>query len=837
MLRRPTLRSLAATLAATTLLGLGTGTALAAPPGSAPPTAASRVAAVPAQGHARPPAAYAPTGVSDAGTDRDAVQIGRLTPAQLPPARPALPHQTAAQSAHSAAAQSCTPADFSGRTGTALAAYLESSTTDCVNTLFALTGKDAHGVFQESQAIPVAEALKTVAAAYKGDDSSGIQQLVLYLRAAYYVQFYDAADVGPYDDKLTAPVTAAMDAFFANPHSRDVTGANGAILGETVTLTDSANLHQHYLDVYQRLYTAYSSSWDAVSGMDTVVYNANSALWRAANNPAFVTAISGDHGLVNTLNAFVLNHTGMLGGDNTFMVAGAGQDLAAYVQFPALRPTVQPLMLGMLHTARMTGPMAALWVAVAQQSVDFDAANCATYGTCNLPDRLKAAVLTASHTCTPTITVAAQALDATQLAAVCDSLAKQVPWFQNLVRAGGPIPGQTITGETMVVFASRQDYQIYGPAIYNIDTDNGGITETGDPSRPGNAAFSVMYQAPYATDFTANIWNLNHEFTHYLDAVYNTRGDFTAETAVPDVWWIEGIAEYTSYTYRGVADTEALADAPQHTYALSTLFQNTYGNSDTTRTYPWGYLAVRYMWERHPDVMYAMLGHFRTGDYAGGCNVYNALGTKYDADFASWLNGLASAGSGSPTAAFGTSIDRLSVAFTDKSTETGNGRITGWSWNFGDGAGANTQNPTHSYAKPGSYTATLTVTDSNGHTATTTAQVAVSNTAACTGADQRLLDRNCYRADQSAAAGGEDYLYIYLPAGTTQLTVSTTGGSGTAYLYYSPSGWATKSHHSVASTHPGTAQSLTVTNKTAGYRYITLYGATAFNGVTVSAGY
>ena len=90
------------------------------------------------------------------------------------------------------------------------------------------------------------------------------------------------------------------------------------------------------------------------------------------------------------------------------------------------------------------------------------------------------------------------------------------------------------------------------------------------------------------------------------------KGDFTTQISVPDVWWIEGQAEYVSYSYRNVPDTGAISEASIHRYALSTLFQSTYDNSDETRTYPWGYLAVRYMFEKHPSDVMAVLAKFRT---------------------------------------------------------------------------------------------------------------------------------------------------------------------------------------------------------------------------------
>jgi PKD repeat protein len=55
------------------------------------------------------------------------------------------------------------------------------------------------------------------------------------------------------------------------------------------------------------------------------------------------------------------------------------------------------------------------------------------------------------------------------------------------------------------------------------------------------------------------------------------------------------------------------------------------------------------------------------------------------------------------------------IQFTDSSTDI-DGNIISWSWNFGDGTTATTQNPAHQYTKHGKYTVTLQVTNSTGGT-------------------------------------------------------------------------------------------------------------------------
>ncbi|MGD8868680.1 MAG: PKD domain-containing protein, partial [Gemmatimonadales bacterium] len=82
------------------------------------------------------------------------------------------------------------------------------------------------------------------------------------------------------------------------------------------------------------------------------------------------------------------------------------------------------------------------------------------------------------------------------------------------------------------------------------------------------------------------------------------------------------------------------------------------------------------------------------------------------------------AGPQAPVAEFTWNASGLSVDFTDASTDA-DGTVTGWNWDFGDGATSSAQNPSHSYAVGGSYTVTLTVTDDSGATGMTTQTVNV----------------------------------------------------------------------------------------------------------------
>ena len=81
-------------------------------------------------------------------------------------------------------------------------------------------------------------------------------------------------------------------------------------------------------------------------------------------------------------------------------------------------------------------------------------------------------------------------------------------------------------------------------------------------------------------------------------------------------------------------------------------------------------------------------------------------------------------GNNTPTADFSYSNDNLEAQFTDESTDS-DGSIVSWSWDFGDGSSSSSQNPTHLYDAPGTYSVSLTVTDDAGDSGSASKSVTV----------------------------------------------------------------------------------------------------------------
>ena len=138
-----------------------------------------------------------------------------------------------------------------------------------------------------------------------------------------------------------------------------------------------------------------------------------------------------------------------------------------------------------------------------------------------------------------------------------------------------------------------------------------------------------------------------------------------------------------------------------------------------------------------------------------------------------------------PTAAFSSSCTGLTCGFTSTSSDP-DGSISSYSWTFGDGGTATSQNPSHTYAAGGTYTVTLTVTDNQGatdnvsHTVTVTApppptQPPVVNA----GSDETVLVGALYSLTASFSDPDHDGPWTYtIDWGDGSSTSGSTSGEG-----------------------------------------------------------
>jgi PKD repeat protein len=132
----------------------------------------------------------------------------------------------------------------------------------------------------------------------------------------------------------------------------------------------------------------------------------------------------------------------------------------------------------------------------------------------------------------------------------------------------------------------------------------------------------------------------------------------------------------------------------------------------------------------------------------------------------------------------------LTVNFSSAGSTDLDGRITSYAWNFGDGATTTLANPSHTYASPGTYAATLTVTDDHGATSSASLTItatgslrstAINLTARLRAGTVTVNGQVVVQTASGAAVPGATVLVTWtLPGGATANQTATTDSTGVA---------------------------------------------------------
>lgn len=123
-----------------------------------------------------------------------------------------------------------------------------------------------------------------------------------------------------------------------------------------------------------------------------------------------------------------------------------------------------------------------------------------------------------------------------------------------------------------------------------------------------------------------------------------------------------------------------------------------------------------------------------------------------------------------PTATFTVAAAGLDVEVDAAGSEDPDGSIVTYAWDFGDGATASGSTASHTYAEPGTYIITLSVTDDDGETRTTsTSQVMT---------EQVFVAADTFSRTESAGWGTADTGGVWSVTGGSTSAASVSDGSG-----------------------------------------------------------
>ncbi|WP_394391352.1 M9 family metallopeptidase [Shewanella woodyi] len=522
---------------------------------------------------------------------------------------------------------------FIGLSGSALVTELAKSDPQCVSPLYSLKGADATALFSEANMLSVANGITSRAPEYTGLDSTGIESLIYFQRAALYVQFYSPEDVPAYSSAVKADIKKEITAIFGNAKIWTVSEENASVLKESLILIDSAGLGADFNHITKRVLSEYNADWQASWGMNGAANAIFTTLFRAQWDDAMKALFATDHSILDSLNNFQLNNRHLVGSNAEYVLLNGIREMSRLYHIPQMKSRVTTLVKAVLDSSSKNDESKVIWLAAAEMADYYDRANCNYYDICGFKAQLEADTLGFNWQCSDTLMMRAQALYQDQAKWACEVLGGQEIYFHSKLGTNNtPVANDNNEALELVVFDSSSDYQSYAGTFFGINTNNGGMYLEGSPAGIKNQARFIAYEAQWRQpDF--HIWNLQHEYVHYLDGRYNLHGDFGRGISANTIWWIEGLAEYISYRD---ANTAAIAMGETAEYPLSTIFKNNY-DSGQDRIYRWGYLAVRFMFENHKADVDQILAYLRNDQYEEYQVFMDSIGTRYDNEWTGWL--------------------------------------------------------------------------------------------------------------------------------------------------------------------------------------------------------
>ncbi len=173
-----------------------------------------------------------------------------------------------------------------------------------------------------------------------------------------------------------------------------------------------------------------------------------------------------------------------------------------------------------------------------------------------------------------------------------------------------------------------------------------------------------------------------------------------------------------------------------------------------------------------------------------------------------------------------------SITFTGSATDTEDGNISTsltWSSNLNGNIGGGASFSTTALAV-GTHTITAAVTDSGGAPGSAQRTVTVNSTG-------NVLTKGVPVSGLSGATGSQQFWTMAVPAGATNLTFNTSGGTGDMDLYVKLGSAPTTSVYDCRSWTGTNTETCSFPTPSAGTYHVLLHGYAAYSGVTLTGNY
>nr|WP_051488316.1 collagenase [Salinivibrio socompensis] len=448
------------------------------------------------------------------------------------------------------ASESCEVADLAA-SNTPIQTIM-SAERSCFTSWYDTTSIRYSSIYQEAFVSKVAQRLSQTVAHYQGEEAQArqIANLAEYVRAAYYVRFYADKATPDFSDALDDRLAEAINAFLNSPYATEKGSAQTDALHGLTLMADSIKRLPQTLDLQIQLLENLKRDRLSERRYADALNNIFRAMAGHQSRQDFYDVLAADLSLIDRLYQFVIDNPQLSESDHgALLVSNTIREMGRLLIAP--QTSVQDRVIthyrDLLPRFPLGGKNDAVWVGMVEMVDAFAPDKMAELGLSDAKATLEANIVPYRHQCDGPAIIRSQSMTQAQSQQACESLHQKEGAFHQTVNSGYQAVADDLNDSVeVVVFDNPTDYKTYSSFLFGNSTDNGGQYLEGNPAAPDNQARFIAYRNDDGQSLS--IWNLEHEYVHYLDGRFNMYGDFNDVLRHGHtVWWLEGFAEYMAH--------------------------------------------------------------------------------------------------------------------------------------------------------------------------------------------------------------------------------------------------------------------------------------------------
>ncbi|MDI2127278.1 collagenase [Yinghuangia seranimata] len=557
----------------------------------------------------------------------------------------AAPAPAVSRFAAPAAVPGCTLAEFSQLSPKQLADFLvrpDVKASTCLKPFLWTYSPELARVLTPGHLKAVLDRIVQLAPSYDGTDNQNLYELWYFTHAALYID-WNANDVNLRVPAVLDPLSAAIDAYRANPKAFGATTNSAATMLEVVISAGTDTVRPRQLGLFAGVFNAMNGSttawqdpaWQNVTLQSQVqvyngmVYEADAYRAAVAADPAYRAALKAFVGYTH-LNA---NAGGLLR-NGIFEYGRIGL-------VPAVRAEVTAGLADLLTvTENAYGKYGVVWSETAHWLEYYGL--CKQYDVCKAD--LEAKLFPHTYSYDNGDFEVHTGLDAATVEQLYYASKQVKTQFLRIVGSDQPVAGDVNHKLTMRLYEAMADYKKYQYFLYGYGTNNGGLyIEDG--------ATFYTYQRVIPRDSLLTLEELfRHEYTHYLNGRYAVPGLFGEAPWYTDnrtTSFDEGTAEYFAGSTRdqGVKVRKSQIDRiikdlkTNSRPSVNEILHFKYDDAGYFfRYYSYACAFWAMLGRDHPDELREMYSDLRANNVAAFDDFLNRMGTKYQAAYDAFLD-------------------------------------------------------------------------------------------------------------------------------------------------------------------------------------------------------